>query len=69
MFIYVTFIQSVYRMIIYKQGIEDNGLSWVGFPFCNVCFKKTVTIYSCDTVLWIFFETDIKIKMLPCKAL
>ena len=41
MFIFVTFIQSVYRMIIYKQGIEDNGLSWVGFLFCNVCFKKT----------------------------
>ena len=30
---------------------------------CNVCFKKTVTIHSSDTVLWIvkvFFETDVK---------
>ena len=29
MFIFVTFIQSVYRIVIYKQGIEDNGLSWI----------------------------------------
>ena len=28
MFISLTFIQSVYRIVIYKQGIEDNGLSF-----------------------------------------
>ena len=31
MFISVTFIQSVYRIVIYKQGIEDNGLFLVEF--------------------------------------
>ena len=45
------------------------GYHGLGSLFVTSVSKKTVTIYSCDTVLWIFFETDIKIKMLPCKAL